>query len=672
MLSTCLAFMLGAGAGAQAAGAPDPAPYVRPAQTAGATLSPSGKRLAVIVTNEKGRRALAVMDLPMDKPPRVLQSYERASVDWVQWVNNDRLIFRITEWGADVQIREDGRAISAIDHDGQNEVLLTSWRLSSDTAQTRIRSRVLPYTWDLLETLDDGSDDVVMEEAKLDAIGDFRGRRLGRLNTRTGVMTPILLGAEIAFNGQAFELDSHGNPRAVRVQLRDRDRLYVHGTDAQEWRLVSDHGLMDPDTITPIQMEGPDELVVRGAIGGDTQGLHVLDLRTGKINPEPLLAVARYDVDMEPDGTVVDKRAGRVLGARLKADRPTTVWFSERMAAIQQAVDKALPDRFNEVACGRCEASRFFTVRSLSDRQPAEFLLYDDEKRSLSLIGGSRPWLDPSTQGRRSFHWIKARDGLPLPVVVTHPAGHGEKERLPAVLLVHGGPWVQGTDRSWSRWAQFLAAHGWRVIEPNFRGTLGYGYRHFSAGFHQWGLAMQDDLADTVKWATEQGLIDGQRVCIFGASYGGYAALMGPVKHPDLYRCAASLAGVTDIRLMFTSARADFSRNLRRYDMPLMIGDPDKDAAMLRENSPVERVADIKVPVLLAQGGEDHRVPKEHADVFESAARRAGVKIERLDYAFEGHGFVNASSEAQFLKHLADFIARSLKADPSAPVAGKP
>ncbi|MBZ8143983.1 dipeptidyl aminopeptidase, partial [Rubrivivax gelatinosus] len=186
-----------------------------------------------------------------------------------------------------------------------------------------------------------------------------------------------------------------------------------------------------------------------------------------------MLSVNRYDVDMEPDGSVVDKHAGRVLGARLKADRPTTVWFSERMATIQQTVDKALPDRFNEISCGRCESSRFFTVRSLSDRQPGEYLLYDDEKRSLSPIGSTRPWLDPATQGRRSFHWIKARDGMSLPVVVTHPAGHDEKERLPAVLLVHGGPWVQGTDRSWGRWAQFLAAHGWRVIEPNFRGTLG-------------------------------------------------------------------------------------------------------------------------------------------------------------------------------------------------------
>jgi dipeptidyl aminopeptidase/acylaminoacyl peptidase len=655
-----LAGLFAASPGARAADAVDPMAYVRAGQTSSAVLSPSGKRLAAVVLNEKGQRALAVMDLPMDKPPQLLQSYEKASIDWVRWVNDDRLIFRVTEW--DTTIRQDGSAISAIDHDGQNELLLSSWRLSSDSAQLRVRSRVLPYTWDLLQTLDDGGDDVVMVEAKFDAVGDFIGQRIGRLNTRTGVMTPTMLGPEISYSGVAFELDSHGNPRAVRSIQRDRDRLYTRTADGENWKLLSERGLTAADSVSPVQIEGENELVVSGAIGGDTQGLHVMDLRSGKIDPEPLLRVARYDVE----NAIVDRQAGRVVGATLKADRPTTVWFSDRMAAIQQTVDKALADRLNHVDCGRCETSRFFTVLSQSDRDPGEFLLYDDEKKSLSPIGSVRPWIAPATQGRRSFHWIQARDGQPLPVVVTHPAGHDTKEALPAVVLVHGGPWVPGADRTWSGWPQFLAAHGWRVIEPNFRGTLGYGYRHFSSSFKQWGLAMQDDLADAVNWAAGEGLIDSHRVCIVGASYGGYAALMGPIHDPGLYRCAASFAGVTDIRLMFSSARSDMTRNARRYGMPQMVGDPDRDAEQLRRTSPVERAAEIKVPVLLAQGTDDRRVPKEHADAFEAAARRGGVAIERLDYPFEGHGFVEAPSHAAFLKRLAGFLQRSLAAEPAA------
>ncbi|BAL97551.1 alpha/beta hydrolase family protein [Rubrivivax gelatinosus] len=645
-----VACLLGSALSAQAV---DPTAYVAQAQFSAAKLSPSGNRLALVLHNDKGRNALAVMDLPPTKPPRVLQSYDRASVDWVHWVNDDRMILRVTEW--DTQIRENGSAIFAIDHDGQDEVMLSSHSYSRGAS--KIRSHVLSYAWNFLEALDDGSADVIMTETKFDAMGDPSGVRLGRVNTKTGVMTPIVLGGGISLNGIAWEFDVHGTPRVVRVQSKDRDRLFVHRAAKDAWEPVWDRNVLDSDTLSPIQIEGDKDLVVGAAIGGETNGLHVLDLSKGQIDPEPLLRVARYDVD----GTIVDKRAGKVVGATLTADRPTTVWFSDRVAAIQQSVDKALPDRFNHVRCGRCDSSRFFVVLSQSDRNPGEFLLYDDEKKSISPIGSVRPAIDPATQGRRSFHWIQARDGLAMPVVVTHPAGHDAKEALPAVVLVHGGPWVQGANRTWDAWAQFLAANGWRVIEPNFRGTLGLGTRHFTAGFKQWGQAMQDDLQDAVRWAAKEGLIDAKRVCIFGASYGGYAALMGPVRHPDTYRCAASFAGVTDIQLMFTSARADVTRNQLHYGMPQMIGDPDKDAAMLRANSPVERVADIKVPVLLAQGGYDRRVPKQHADDFEDAARKAGVKIERLDYPFEGHGFVELESQVDFMNRLAAFLKRSLE-----------
>ncbi|MBZ8141953.1 hypothetical protein CLD22_18860 [Rubrivivax gelatinosus] len=631
------------------------AAYVVPPKIVSTQLSPSGKRLALVIKNDKGFEALAVMDLPPAQPPRVLQSYPTAHVTGVAWVTEERMVFSVTEPRADM--REDGSGLFAIDHDGADEVLLTSLRLGNNVTESRIRSRVLPYNWNFHATLDDGSDDVILRQIIYDAIGDPAGYRLGRVNTRTGMLTPLVAGSGLSFNGVEWEFDRRGSMRAIRSISQGRDRLYIRSSASDAWKTIWDRDLWADDTLSPVQFEGDHELIVQSNIGGDTSGLHVLDLRSGKVDPEPLLRVARYDVG----GALVDKRAGRVIGATLVADRPITVWFSDRMETIQKSIDQALPDRFNSVGCGNCENSRFYTVFSRSDRHPGEFLLYDHEKKALSPIGAVRPWIDPATQGLRSFHWIQARDGLPVSVVVTHPAGHDGKEALPAVVLVHGGPWAPGADRSWSPWAQFLASHGYRVIEPNFRGTTGFGTRAFTASYKQWGQSMQDDLADATLWAAKEGLIDPKRVCILGASYGGYAALMGPAKHPGLYRCAASLAGVTDIRLMFSSARADFTRHSRRYSMPLLIGDPDKDAAMLHENSPVERVADIKVPVLLVQGGRDRRVPKEHADDFESAARKAGVNIERIDYPDEYHGFIETRNEVDFLDRLAAFIDRVLK-----------
>ncbi|MBK1687056.1 alpha/beta hydrolase family protein [Rubrivivax gelatinosus] len=650
-----LAAALLLGATVPATAASDTAGYFNPPKFASAKLSPSGNRLALVVKNDEGFEALAVMDLPPTQPPRVLQSYPTAHVTDVNWVNDQRLVFRVTEPRTDM--REDGSGIFAIDHDGADEVMLTSRRLGNNVTESRVRSRVLPYNWSLHDTLDDGSDDVILEEVIYDALRDPIGRRLGRVDSKTGVLQALTAGTDASYNGIEWEFDRQGTMRAIRTRTQGRDRLLTRRSPQDEWKTLWDRDLLADDTLSPVQFENDHELIVQSSVGGDTSGLHVLDTLTGKVDPEPLLRVARYDIE----SAIVDKRAGRVVGAQLTAGRPMTVWFSERMTAIQKSVDLALPERFNTIACGRCESSRFYVVFSQTDKLPGEFILYDHEKKSLSPIGSMRPWIDPSRQGRRSFHWTQARDGLPLSVVVTHPAGHDGKEALPAIVVVHGGPWAEGSDRSWSGFAQFFASRGYRVIEPNFRGTTGYGRRAFNASIKQWGQSMQDDLADSVQWAAKEGLIDAKRVCIFGGSYGGYAALMGPVKHPDAYRCAVSVNGVTDIQLMFTSARADATRNSLLYSMPRLVGDPDKDAAMLRENSPVARAADIKVPVLLVQGGRDRRVPKEHADDFEAAARKAGVKIERVDYPDEYHSFIEVKNIADFADRSAAFIDRVLK-----------
>ncbi|HEY8708684.1 MAG TPA: prolyl oligopeptidase family serine peptidase [Burkholderiaceae bacterium] len=299
-------------------------------------------------------------------------------------------------------------------------------------------------------------------------------------------------------------------------------------------------------------------------------------------------------------------------------------------------------------------------MRSTSDRQPGEYFLFDRKQSSLQRIGAARPWIDESKQGHRSFHRLSARDGLQIPVYVTTPPDATTQSRA-AVLLVHGGPFLRGTDLDWHAEAQFFASRGYVVLEPEFRGSEGYGWRLFRAGWKQWGRAMEDDLADTVQWAAKQGLIDAGRVCIVGGSYGGYADLMGPIRSPGVYRCAVSLAGVTDIDLMYSVTWSDTSEDQRRYGMPQLIGDRNQDAVALARASPLQRVAEIKVPVLLVHGGVDRRVPIVHASKFVAAARNAGVAIEELVYPDEGHGFADPTNHADYLTHVERFLAKSLQ-----------
>ena len=657
-LTPGLGLPLGLAVGLPAEAAPSAAAFMARPAIESAVLSPSGKRLAMVIATTGGRNALAVVDLPASAPPRVVGGFADGDIGDVDWVNEDRLIFDAEQDG--YWISTDGAGTIAVNHDGSNPRRLISLREDTSTTGTRLPERMLNYQWSVLTTLADGSADVIVVQRSVNAVGESASSSLARLDTQSGRAQPIAVGAPTGASQWVF--DRQGQLRVVRTSTRGRDRIHLRtgsSADTAAWQVVSDQPLFDDRAMTPLFLEDSGSLIVRTRAGGDTAGLYAYDPQRQRLDPEPLARAERYDID----GIAVDRALGQVVGARLLLDRPQTVWFSDRLLAVQKAVDAALPaGRFNRVSCGDCERSAFYLVRSFSDQAPGEYWLYDWARRQLTRIGDAPATSGMGPQGQRTFHWVKARDGLSFPVVVTHPAGHSEREALPAVVLVHGGPWVRGASRAWNAEAQFLAAHGWRVIQPDFRGSTGYGERLFRAGWKQWGLAMQDDLADAVQWAVAQGQVDPKRVCIYGASYGGYAALMGPIRHPDVYRCAASYAGVTDIDLMFTSGRADFTRDTRQYLMPQLIGDPVADAEQLRRASPVQRVAEIRVPILLGQGTQDQRVPREHANRFEAAARKAGVAIERIDYTDAAHGFASDAQHADFLDKLAAFLTRSLDA----------
>lgn len=644
-------------AAAQPAALPTAESFVRAPQLVSATLSPSGERVALIVTTPAGRRVLAVRSLAEGGSTRTVAAFEDADIQRAHWVNDDRLAYEAFQPGAEIE--EGGAGTFAVDHDGGNVRELIVWRSSNAIVGSRIERRGLPYGWFVWGTLDDGSDDILVFRRTTDASGDGLLGALARLNTRTGGLTTLSAGAPpFASN---WVLDSQRQLRVVSTARDGRSRLHWKKPGSDTWTVVLDEPLLDAGALMPRFLENDGTLIVEGRNGRDTSALFALDLATGKLDPEPLVALAGFDLAPQLE---TDSRTRQVVGVHTRAARPASVWFDERLDAIQAAVDAALPGRFNRLHCGRCQSTRHFIVFSQSDTHPGEFLHYDHGQRKLQALGSRKPWVAPARQGRSTFHRIAARDGLSLPLVVTHPPGVAPDARpavpLPTVVLVHGGPWVRGSDLRWDGEAQFLASRGYLVLQVDFRGSEGYGWRHFQAGWKQWGTAMQDDLADAVAWAAQQGLSDPRRVCLMGASYGGYASLMSLIRHPQVYRCGVSFAGVTDIGLLYTARWGDIGDQSKRFTMPVLVGDPKADAELLKAASPLARVAEIQRPVLLAWGLLDRRVPPEHADRFVKAARAAGVKIETLSWGEEGHGFFSTKNEADFLRRVETFLAREL------------
>ena len=618
------------------------------------SVSPSGKRVALTVWGPNGFKRVGVVDLDPIGKARIVASFGDADVTEVHWVSDDRLVYEAFQRGHD--INEGGAGTFAVNHDGTEPRQLIAWRHATTDVGTRIANRVLPYGWFLDSTIDDGSNEVFVYREVKDSLGDALQFQLARLNTSTGALRSLAHG--MPAGTRAWLVDAKNEPRMLTTYREGLSRVHWRKAPGAPWEEVASFSLTTGNSFSPLHLGEDGTVLVWTRGNGDTGGLYRFDPETRRLHAESVISVAGFDLS---SGLVADSQSDRVLGIHFTADRPMSYWFSPDMQRIQQAVDAALPGRSNRLHCGRCETTRFFVIQSGSDRQPGEYYLFDRTKSTLQLIGAARPWIDEASQGRRTFHRIAARDGLSMPLYVTHPPGASGKSPLPAVVLVHGGPWVRGSDIGWNAEAQFLASRGYRVLEPEFRGSQGYGYALFRAGWKEWGRAMQDDVADAVQWAAKEGWIDPSRVCIVGGSYGGYAALMGTVAHPGTYRCAAAFAAVTDIELMYTITWSDSSEASRLYSMPVLIGDPQKEAQRLAAVSPLQRAGEIKVPVLLVHGGRDQRVPIDHARRFAAAAKRAGVAIEQVEYDGEGHGFNDPANHADYYRRLERFLDKALK-----------
>jgi dipeptidyl aminopeptidase/acylaminoacyl peptidase len=620
-------------------------------------MSPSGRHMAMRIAAPDGRIHLAVMATTPPWTPKVIAGFAKADVDGIAWVNDDRLVFATSKRDA-AMVDQRWPGLYAINRDG------TAQRQLIDHGQfvyaaSNIVSRVLPWNWRLLRTLRDGSPDILVRQNVYSNTYELKLVNVSRLNTVTGERRTVTDSQPEGVTRWVF--DVRGQPRAVTSVVGPR--LLVHwraGADAA-WETIGDFDAYRGEGFTPVVVDADGNLlVIDVANGRDTDAVYRFDVAARKLEEQPLIGLKDFDLDSA--GFVFDHANGRLLGVNFRAERPGSYWFDKDLRAVQAGIDRALPEgRTNRLSCGDCSRSTAFVIESSSDTQPGEYYLFDRKAGTLERVATRLSGIDEKSQGTRSFERVKARDGLALPVVVTKPRGAGGPP-YPTVVLVHGGPWVRGHDTLWDREAQFLASRGYLVLETEFRGSTGYGARHYRAGFKQWGLAMQDDLADSLAWAVERGLADPKRACIAGGSYGGYAALMGPIRHTGTFRCAISWMGVSDIELMYTNAWSDFSDDWKRYGMPVLIGDRVTDAAQLAATSPLKNVKRFDVPVLLAGGELDRRVPIEHAKRFRDEAQKAGVAVEWIEYPGEGHGWGREANEIDFWRRVEGFLERHIGA----------
>jgi dipeptidyl aminopeptidase/acylaminoacyl peptidase len=456
-----------------------------------------------------------------------------------------------------------------------------------------------------------------------------------------------------------------GKPRVAVTDDPDTglEAIWSFSGEKNAWIKLEEWDPLTNAGVEPIAFDSDGSLLVSARAGQDKAALYRYDLAAGKLG-ERLVGHKDYDIGFgngsflatsAASDLIMDGKKKKLAGIVIQAERPDFIWLDEQWARWHATLNNALPDRFNRMTPAG-DSGRIL-VRSSSDRDPGRWYLFEPEKRTLQELVASRTWIKPQQMAERKPVRYAARDALSIPAYLTLPTGPTAKG-LPTVILPHGGPFVRGDFWSFDAWSHFLASRGYAVLQPEFRGSRGYGWKHYRAGWREYGRAMQNDITDGARWLIQQGIADPKRVAIMGHSYGGYAVMMGLVLEPDLYRCGLNSAGVTDPIYSFEQRIG--GRPVPASDMKMfntVVADLEKDRDVF---SAVRQAERIKVPVLMAYGAEDPTVRRIDGDRMKAALDRSKVPVEFVIYPDQGHWWDEATridyfrrAEAFLAKHLA-------------------
>lgn len=470
--------------------------------------------------------------------------------------------------------------------------------------------------------------------------------RVVRMDVHSGQFETV---ATAPLRRAKFLVDARGRVRFARgLDSRNVSRLYYREHDEADWRLVHDQGednrvavalgLAADDATAYVQVEKDD--------GPDA--IEAWDMRSGARRE-----VARDDA-VDPYALLYAPDMRTPVGAQFMRDGVRMRMFDDAapISRLYLGLERAFPGSAVTVTSFTRDG-KVALVRVWNDRMLGEYYLYDVDKRHAAGAFVRMDWLPPEQVPATRAVTLRARDGLPLHGYLTLPLGSDGKG-LPLVVSVHGGPYGIFDEWGFDTDTQVLAAAGYAVLRVNYRGSGNYGRRHLVTGAREWGGTMQDDVTDATRWAIADGIADPARICIHGASYGGYAALMGVAKEPDLYRCAVGYVGVYDM-VALHDERSMAARWTRHWANEWM-----GERSDMRARSPNELAAQVRVPVFLAAGGKDFIAPVSHTRKMERALKRADVPVETLYIDTEGHGFTNDANRRRYYVQLLDFLSRHL------------
>lgn len=605
------------------------------------TFSPNGKYIACLIPRDH-RMNLAVVDLEKGTK-NVLTNFKDRQATLPSWASNDRILFRVDDEG------RESFALYAVNRDGSDPTVLASGYSKADTTQelnVRFRSVLGPIK-------NDPKNILVLANLTYRDWSD-----VATMNLKTGEMTTVI---PAPGNVDYYLRDHDGNVRIAVIQTAQVRRILHREAKGKGWTPLAEHH-MDQPGWEPIAFDGDNRtLFIWSDVGRKTRAVYRFDV-VERRQLDLVLADDTYDtIDANAavamsrtPSTIFDPVKGRIVGLSYSADRTRFHWLDDEMRQLEKKLSASLPDTVHSPRQFAEDGSKIIFFSS-SDRDPGVYYVYDRKRQKLDELAVVKPAIEPEKMSPVRSIKFMARDGLELHGYLTLPRGLAARN-LPLILHPHGGPFGIRDEWSYRDEVQFYANRGFAVLQVNYRGSGGFGRAFESAGFKKWGLEMQHDLSDGVKWAIAEGIADSSRVVISGASYGGYATMAGLTFSPELYCAGINYVGVTNIELLIPKEAPPaymYWRNTRLGSMS-----DAADRKRIHDTSPVHFADRILAPLLMGYGKNDPRVHIDHGFDMERALKKAGKTFEMVIEEDEGHGFRMEEKRIAFFTAVDAFLKK--------------
>ncbi|HVZ64407.1 MAG TPA: alpha/beta fold hydrolase [Lacunisphaera sp.] len=627
--------------------------FFRPPALARPLLNRSGTHIAALVTGDEDKHLLLVYAIA-DGKIETVGSHNDQDIYNIHWLTNSRVLFQLVSrkmYSLGILAADVGRLSRAYALQQSGSILVS----------VPLKNPAHPLVWNRFD-FETGHDEGV---AALNS--DVQSGSIIDLTSATANMAQVAQIREQNAHCILANYTQPGGPGLTTAYLPDKagDLAYairVADGNPAMFRRVDRQWLPCPVDLETIDIVGnanePGQLLVRGpALGGKPQPLQLMDAASGRLG-DVVLQDPNYDFNGWLYHNPVN---GDVLGAVFNLGGPRTFWFNEQYRELQKIFDGMFPGTVVQIV-GSDDQHRIFLLATFSDRQPVAYHWVNLETRKAGLFKSSAPWINPTRMRPMQILQFKTRDGYKLDAYLTLPAAAAKDHPAPLVVLCHGGPWARD-EWGFDGEAQFLANHGYAVLQPNYRGSTGSTGR-FPDGDEYDFIKMHNDVTDAARAVLHLGLIDPGRVAIMGGSFGGYLAVSGVAHETDLYRCAVTNAGVFDWAMLVQAEKFD------RFDSPVYgrmvkkLGDPRKETAKYDAMSPIRFVKNIHVPVFVAAGKDDFVVEISQSRRLIAALDDQKVPYEKYFVGGEGHGMAYLKDQVDLYDRILAFLDKNLKAAP--------